>query len=57
MYNPLQLFTNIFIFNTDICTSLKVIKTHVYRHKVIKNVKLIKALIKLKLVIFLGWMK
>ncbi len=34
-------------FNTSKVTSIKVIKTHVYRHKVIKNAKLIKAWIKL----------
>ncbi len=35
----------------------KVIKTHRYRHKVIKNAKLIKARIKLTLIIVLGLMK
>jgi len=42
-------------FKTNKFTSIKVIKTHMY--KVIKNAKLIKAWIKLKLIIVLGLMK
>ncbi len=38
-------------FNTNKFTSIKVIKTPVYRHKVIKNDKLSKAWMKLKLII------
>jgi hypothetical protein len=38
-------------------TSMKVIKTHMHGHKVIKNAKLIEARIKLKQIIVLGLMK
>ncbi len=58
MYKTLQLFTNSFTLNTNKFTSIKIIlKTHMYRHKVIKNAKLIKAGIKLKLFIVLSLMK
>ncbi len=40
-------------YNTNKFTSIKVIKTYMYRHKVIKNAKLIKAWNKLKLIIVL----
>ncbi len=57
MYKILQLFTNIFTFNTNIFASIKAIKTHMYRNKVIKNAKFMTAWIKLKLFIVLGLMK
>jgi hypothetical protein len=57
MSKTLQLFTDRFTFNRDKFTSIKVIKTCMYRHKVIINEKLIKAWIKLKLFIDLGLMK
>jgi hypothetical protein len=44
-------------FNANTFTSIKVIKTHMYRNKVIKNVKLSKAWIRLKRSIVLGLMK
>jgi hypothetical protein len=44
-------------FKTNKFTSIEVIKTHMYSHKVIKFAKLIKAWIKLKLIIVLGLMK
>ncbi len=37
MYKTLQLFTNTFTFNTNIYASIKVIKMHMYRHKVLKD--------------------
>ena len=40
MYKTLQLYLH---FNKNKFTSIKVIKTQMYRHKVIKNAKLIKA--------------
>ncbi len=45
MYKTLQLFKNIFTFNTNYFASIKVIKiTHIqHRHKVIKNAKLVEA--------------
>ncbi len=50
MYKTLHISTNTFPFNTNKLPSIKVIKkTHLYRHKVIKNAKFIKAWIKLKL--------
>ncbi len=57
MCKTLQLFTNTFIFNSNNFTSIKLLKMHMYRHKVIKDTKLIKAWIKLKLFIGLGLMK
>ena len=58
MYKTLQLFTNTFTLNTNKFTSIKIIKkTHMCRHKVIKNTKVVKAWIKLKMFIVLGLMK
>ncbi len=57
MDKTLQLFTNIFTFNKNKFISIKVIKLRMYRHKVIKNAKLIKVWIKLKLIIVPGLMK
>jgi hypothetical protein len=57
MYRTLQPNTITFTIYTSKFTSIKVIKTHMYGHKVIKNTKLIKARIKLKLIIVLGLMK
>ncbi len=48
MYKTLQLFTNTFTFNINKFTSIKLIKTHAYKDKVIKNAKLIKTWVKLK---------
>jgi hypothetical protein len=56
-YKTLQLFENIFTFNTNKFTTINVKKTHMYRHRGIKNAKIIKAWIKLKLNIVLGLMK
>ncbi len=58
-YKTLKLFTNTFTFNrvTNIFTSIKVILKNMYKHKVIKIAKRIKAWIKLKLFIVLGLMK
>ncbi len=36
MYKTLQLFAKTFTFNTNKYTIIEVIKTHLYRHKVIK---------------------
>ncbi len=54
MYKTIQLYTNTFTFNTNKFTSINVIKKPIYRHKVIKNAKLIRAWIKLKLFIGLN---
>ncbi len=51
MYKTLQLFAKTFTFNTNKYTIIEVIKTHMHRHKVIKNAKCIKTWIKLKLFI------
>ncbi len=51
MSKTFQLFTETFTLNREKFASIKVIKTCTYRHKVIKNAKLIKAWIKLKLFI------
>jgi len=56
MYKTLHLNTASH-FNANKFTSIKVIKTQMYRHKVIKNTKLTKAWIELKLIIVLGLMK
>ncbi len=53
-YNYLQM--DLHLIKTNLQAS-KLLKTHMYRHKVIKNVKLIKAWIKLRLFIDLAWMK
>jgi hypothetical protein len=57
MYKNITTIRNKFMFDTNIFTSIKVIETHMYRHKVIKNAKLIKAWIKLKLFIVLSLIK
>jgi hypothetical protein len=64
MYKSLQLFTNTFTLktnkftlNTNKFTSIKVIKTHKYRPKVIEKAKHFKAWMRLKLLIVLGLMK
>jgi len=57
MYKTLQLFTNTFTFHTNKFTSIKVIKTYMYTLKVIKNAKVIKASIVLKVFIDLCQMK
>ncbi len=60
MYESLQRFQSIMALNTVILTSIKVIKNtckHIYMAaKVIKNVKLIKAWVQLKLFTVLGQM-
>ncbi len=49
MYKTLQLNASVLQFNANKFSSNKVIKTQMYRHKVIENTKLIEASIKLKL--------
>jgi len=56
MYKTLQLFTDTFTFNTTNLEASKLLKTHMYIHQHIKNAKLFKAWIKLKLFIVLGLM-
>jgi len=57
MYKTLQLFTNTLnLIQTYLQTS-KLLKTHMYMHKDIKNANLIKAWIKLKQFIDLGLTK
>ncbi len=53
-YNYLQ--AHLHLIQTYLQAS-NVIKSHMYRHKVIKNTKLVKAWVKLKLFIDLGLMK
>jgi hypothetical protein len=53
-YNYLQ--THLPLIQTNLQAS-KLLKTVMYRHKVIKNAKRFKALVKLKLFIVLGLMK
>jgi hypothetical protein len=53
-YNYLQM--HLHLIQTNLQAS-KLLKTHMYRHKVIKNTKLIKARIKLRLFIDLALMK
>ncbi len=54
LYNYLQ--THLQLMQTNLQAS-KLLKTQMYRHKVIKNAKLTKAWIELKLFIDLGLMK
>jgi hypothetical protein len=58
MYKTYQLFKSITILNTNIFMSIKVMKnrcTHIYADtKLIKNAKLVKAWVGLKLFIVLG---
>ncbi len=53
MYKTLQLFTSLITSNTNLITSINVIKntcTHIYTDtKVIKNAEIIKAWVQLKL--------
>jgi hypothetical protein len=53
-YNYLQMY---FSFKQTYLQASKFLKTQMYRQEVIKNAKLIKAWIKLKLFIILGPMK
>jgi hypothetical protein len=53
-YNYLE--THLHVIQTNLQVS-KLLKSHTYRHKVIKNAKLVKVWIKLKMFIDLGLMK
>jgi len=61
MYETLQLFTSIITLKASMFTSIIIIKntcTNIYTDtKVIKNAKLIKAWVRLKMFIVLGLMK